>query len=179
VGIADHLGWAVAVTATPDHDVVDRRRIELVEEGVPPMPVHHGIEALDDGAAAALLAEVRASAVRATTAALDELAGDLRRPIASISLRTWPDDFPVELDVLRRSPWEARADAVMYRQVLAAAARERGWQVDRYEAKGIEERAAERLGARADDVLHHPRERLGAPWAKDHRVALAATVLAG
>jgi hypothetical protein len=27
VGIADHFGWAVAVTASADHEVVDRRRI--------------------------------------------------------------------------------------------------------------------------------------------------------
>jgi hypothetical protein len=29
VGIADHLGWAIAATASADHEVVDRRRIEL------------------------------------------------------------------------------------------------------------------------------------------------------
>ncbi len=34
VGIADHFSWAVAVTASTDHEVVDRRRIELVEPGV-------------------------------------------------------------------------------------------------------------------------------------------------
>ena len=34
LGIADHLGWAVAVTASPDHEVVDRRRIELIEPGI-------------------------------------------------------------------------------------------------------------------------------------------------
>jgi hypothetical protein len=35
LGIAHHLGWAVAITATDDHRVVDRRRIELIEEGRP------------------------------------------------------------------------------------------------------------------------------------------------
>ena len=30
IGIADHLGWAVAVTASADHEVVDRRRIEPI-----------------------------------------------------------------------------------------------------------------------------------------------------
>ena len=32
---------------------------------------------------------------------------------------------------------------------------------------------------RADEVLHGPRTTLGPPWAKDHRMALAATVVAG
>ena len=30
LGIADHLGWADAVTASADHAVVDRRRVELI-----------------------------------------------------------------------------------------------------------------------------------------------------
>ncbi|HYF47363.1 MAG TPA: hypothetical protein VD926_14210, partial [Acidimicrobiales bacterium] len=102
----------------------------------------------------------------------------LPSPIESISLRTWPDDFPTDLATVRRSPWEARADAVMYRQVLAAVAEERGWAVHAYDAKTVEADAAALLGERADDVLVGPRRRLGAPWAKDHRVALAATVLA-
>ena len=41
LGIAHHLGWATAVTAAADHRVVDRRRIELIEPGLPPAPVHH------------------------------------------------------------------------------------------------------------------------------------------
>jgi arginase len=38
LGIADHFGRAVAVTASADHEVVDRRRIELVEAGVTQAP---------------------------------------------------------------------------------------------------------------------------------------------
>jgi len=33
LGIHDHFGWAIAVTANADGEVVDRRRIELVEPG--------------------------------------------------------------------------------------------------------------------------------------------------
>ena len=35
------------------------------------------------------------------------------------------------------------------------------------------------LGGRADEVLRGPRATLGPPWAKDHRVALAATIVGG
>jgi hypothetical protein len=178
IGIADHLGWAVAVTASVGHAVVDRRRIELVEPGVQPMPVHHGCDGLDLAQATALVAEVRASAGRATARALDELAADLPAPVTSISLRTWPTDFPEDIQVQLRVPWEARADAVMYRQILADAAGERGWAIHLYDAKRAEADAAAVLGARADEILHGPRAALGPPWAKDHRVALAATVLA-
>jgi hypothetical protein len=41
LGIADHLGWAVAVTASADHEVVDRRRIELIEPGLSQAPIHY------------------------------------------------------------------------------------------------------------------------------------------
>jgi hypothetical protein len=35
LGIAHHFGWAVAVTASSDEEVADRRRIELIEPGIP------------------------------------------------------------------------------------------------------------------------------------------------
>jgi len=150
LGVAHHLGWAVAVTASSDHEVHDRRRIELVDSGLPAAPVHHvgGPHAL-------------------------------HRPGAPVSLAAWPPGFPEDIAVQRRVPYESRADSVMYRQVLADAARRRGWAVHLYEAKSVEPDATRLLGARAHDVLHGPRATLGPPWSKDHRMALAATVLAG
>jgi hypothetical protein len=177
LGIADHLGWAVAVTASADHQVVDRRRIELIEPGIPAAPIHHDGKPLDDTAVAALVAKVRASAVRATSAALDELATALPEPIVSMSLRAWPLDFPEDIATQRRVPYESRADSVMYRQVLAELARARGWKVHLYNAKDVEGEATSILAGRAEEVLHGPRATLGPPWSKDHRMALAATIV--
>lgn len=167
----------MAVTATADHRVVDRRRIELVEPGLPAMPIHHRDgRRLGDAAMADLVARVRASALRVGGAALDALAAALPAPIGSLSVRDWPDDFPTDLAVLRRAPWEARADSVMYRRVLAELARERGWAVHRYDARDVEAEAALVLGPRVGEVLNGPRAQLGPPWTRDHRLALAATV---
>jgi len=177
LGIADHLGWAIAVTATADHEVIDRRRIALVEPGVTSAPIHYESRHIDVPATVALVAKVRASAVRASTAALDDLAAALPEPIVSISLRRWPPDFPDDIAVLRRAPYESRADAIMCRQVLAEVAHTRGWNVHPYHHKLVEGQAADMLADRADAVLRGPRATLGPPWAKDHRVALAATVL--
>jgi hypothetical protein len=186
LGIAHHLGWAVAVTASADHKVVDRRRIELIEPGVPTAPIHHEggphlfhrrAEPLDDDALAALVADVRTSVVRATSAALDEIATASPGPIVSMSLRAWPADFPEDIAVQRRVPHESRADSVMYRQVLAEDARDRGWDVHLYDAKDIEAQAVRILGDRADEMLHGPRATLGPPWTKDHRMALASTIV--
>jgi hypothetical protein len=179
LGIAHHLGWAVAVTASADHQVVDRRRIELVEPGMATAPIHHEGKPLDDAAVATLVATVRGSVVRAASEALDELASSLPAPIISMSLRAWPADFPDDIAVQRRAPYEARADSVMYRQVLAELAHARGWAVHLFNASDVEAEAASILGERADDVLHGPRAVLGPPWAKDHRMALAGTVVAG
>src|SRR5215472_7855511 len=112
LGIAHHLGWAVAVTASADHRVVDRRRIELIDFGLSVAPVEHDIGSLADAAAAALVARVRASVVRTTSAALDRLVEALPEPIVSMSLRSWPPDFPDDIAVLRRAPYNAQADSV-------------------------------------------------------------------
>lgn len=178
LGIAHHFGWAVAVTASAGHEVVDRRRIELIEPGMPTAPIHNEGKSHDDIAVATMVAEVRASAQRATSAALEELAADVSEPILSMSLRSWPTDFPVDIAVQRRVPYEARADSVMYREVLAECARGRGWDVCFFEAKDVEARAAGIVGDDAKRILHGPRTALGPPWTKDHRLALAATIIA-
>ena len=94
-----------------------------------------------------------------------------------MSLRAWPADFPEDITVQRRVPFESRADSVMYRQVLAELARDRGWDVHLYNANDVEAEAVRILGERADEVLHGPRSTLGPPWSKDHRTALAATIV--
>jgi hypothetical protein len=178
LGVFDHFGWAVAVTASSEHDVVDRRRLELVEADVTAAPMHYESHRLDVAATAALVEEVRASVERATSAAFDELASSLPGPVRSISLRTWPLDFPDDIAVQRRAPYESRADAIMYRQILADLAQARDWAVHLYDAKRVIGDANEILDGRADELLQRPRDSLGPPWTKDHRVALAATIVA-
>ena len=178
MGIAHHLGWAVAVTASAGHEVVDRRRIELIEPGMPTAPIEHEAKPLDDGATARMVAEVRASALRATSASLDQLAASLPEPVVSMSLRAWPPGFPDDIVVQRGPPYDSRADSVMYCQVLAECADVRGWDLHLFNAKDIEAQAARILGERAGDVLRGPRATLGPPWTRDHRIALAATIVA-
>jgi hypothetical protein len=186
VGIAHHFGWAVAVVVSEDFEVVDRRRIELIEPGLPAAPVHHeggthdlhgSGRPLDDDGLRALVGTVRASVLRRTAESLDELVGALPAPISSLAVRGWPSDFPEDVATLRRPPYESRADSVMYCQVLTEAAGARGWDVRTYDAKSVEADAIAILGPRADEVLHGPRRKLGPPWTKDHRTALAATVV--
>jgi hypothetical protein len=53
-------------------------------------PIHYESRRLDVRAAAAMVAKVRASVARATSAALDEIAAALPEPPLSVSLRAWP-----------------------------------------------------------------------------------------
>src|ERR671931_285800 len=113
------------------------------------------------------------SAGRATSASLDELESVAPEPIVSVSLRAWPVDFPDDIAVQRRTPYEARADAIMYRQELSELAHARDWEVHLYDAKAVMGQAVGMLAERADAVLQGPRARMGPPWTKDHRIALA------
>ena len=183
VGVAHHFGWAVVVTAAADGRVVDRRRVELIEPGLPAAPVHHvggphdmhrDAAPVTHDALAALVADVRASAQRMASRVWGELAAAVAEPIVSVSVRDWPADFPSDVAIQRRVPHESRADSIMYCQVLAATAADRGWAVHRYDAKRVEQQAVELVG----DVLQLPRATLGPPWSKDHRLALAATIVA-
>lgn len=40
IGVSDHGGWAVLVTVASDGKLPDRRRVELVDKGLPKIPHH-------------------------------------------------------------------------------------------------------------------------------------------
>jgi hypothetical protein len=67
----------------------------------------------------------------------------------------------------------------MYRQKLSELAHARDWEVHLYDAKAVVRQAVSMLAERADEVLQGPRATMGPPWTKDHRIALAATIVAG
>jgi hypothetical protein len=192
VGIADHLGWAVAVTAAADHAVVDRRRIELVEPGVSEAPIHYQRGRLDVATTAALVATVPASVVRACSASLDDLSGALPAPVVSFSLRFWPPDFQTPSPssaACRMRPGPARSCTATYlpnslthaagrstATTPSTSRRERptGWASGPMKSSGtagdarpaVEEgppRGTGRDGCRRDRLTRHRRRRLPKP----------------
>jgi hypothetical protein len=71
------------------------------------------------------------------------------------------------------------ADSVMYRKALAAAAEARGWGVHWYDGRKIFDAASEAL--RIQDLEAHflqLRKSIGPPWGKDHKLAMAAAIVA-
>jgi hypothetical protein len=180
VGVSDHGGWAVLMTVRPGGPVVDRRRILLVDEGLPALPHHHDAQKLPVDEGVALVEQVAASAARCARAALDALAADVKVAIGGIALRACPPLPPTIAERISSYRAMCVADWVMYRQALATAAEARGWRVSWYDAKRVEREAATVLGAPNLRVVMVATElALGRPWQKDHRLAMCAAIAAG
>lgn len=167
-GVSDHGGWAILVTAGTDRTLLDRRRVELVDDTLPAIPHHHEAQLLPIDEGVALVERVRASAERHAARALDALAAAVPS-VAGIALRDCP---PLPPTIAQRiTDYRARnvADWVMYRNALARAAEARGWFVHWYDAKAVLESAGDRVELRSS---------IGPPWTKDHKMAMAAALSA-
>lgn len=179
VGAFDHWGWAVLVTVGPGGRLIDRRRVDLMDDDLPKYPHHHEGQRLPLDEAVALVARVRVSAEQQARDRLATLAGAVPLPIVGIALRECP---PLPETVAERiTDYRAHnvADSVLYRQALAGAAADRGWTVHWYEARKVFAEAAKALGRGSiDDLIEQAGAALGPPWTKDHRVAMAAAVAA-
>src|SRR5579863_10343745 len=78
IGVSDHGGWAVLVTVARDGTLLDRRRVELVDDNLPAIPHHHEGQMLPRNEAVALVERVRISAERHAVLALDAVAMTVR-----------------------------------------------------------------------------------------------------
>src|ERR1700730_15412662 len=103
VGVAEHGNSAVLVTVAPGGELLDRRRIDLTERGLPTHPHHHegswavgrylnvpGARALSLADAVELVERVRGSAERGAREGLEALVSAVPVQIASIAIRACP-----------------------------------------------------------------------------------------
>jgi hypothetical protein len=179
IGVSDHGGWAVLVTAAADGTLLDRRRVELVDEGLPKIPHHSEGQALPLDRAVVLVEKVQASTERHAKLALDAVATTLPGRILGIALRQCPPLPPTIAERIKDYRSQNVADWVMYRKALAAAAEGRGWAVHWFDAKKVFDAASEAL--RINDLDAHffqLRRSIGSPWSKDHKMAMAAAIVA-
>jgi hypothetical protein len=185
LGVADHSGWAVCVTvaASDVPAVVDRRRVDLIEPGVPTQPYHHETVKMRLPEAEQLVAHVRESVMRTTLARLTELCDELRPQytIVAMTLRNPSLPYvPVTVAEAHKSyPVMCRADGMMYHDALCTAARRLDIALELHDRGEEIARAADRLGVSLEElehVLHTAGESLGPPWRKEHRFAAAAAM---
>jgi hypothetical protein len=188
VGVADHNGWAALVCVTVKDgspQVIDRRRVELIEPGLPKQPYEHETVGMNTAEAERLVQEVRDSALHCAERALSRLRSGLgaTREIVSIALRTSSlPRLPGSVAEVHAS-WhvKARADGMLYHNALCTSAASLGIHVDTF-ARGEERpRAAAAATAtpeRLDRFLSGLRESLGPPWQQDHQTATARAIAA-
>src|ERR1700759_2677568 len=91
IGISDHGGWAVLVTVAGDGRLLDRRRVELVDEDLPRIPHHSEGQGLPLAEAVALVERVRVSAERHAKLVLDAVAMTVPGRILGVALRQCPE----------------------------------------------------------------------------------------
>jgi hypothetical protein len=192
VGVAENGNSAVLVTVAPDGELLDRRRVDLTERGMPTHPHHHegswavgryrktpGARVLSLAEAVALVERVQAAAARGARTHLEALAAVVPVPIARISLRACPELPPTIEARITDNRAQTYADSVMYRQALATAAEVRGWSVHWYDRERVFRDAAATLGHPDIDALLQAMGRaVGPPWQAAHKLAAAAALAA-
>jgi hypothetical protein len=192
VGVAEHVNSAVLVTVAAGGKLLDRRRIELTEPGLPTHPHHHegswavdrylntpGARRLSLAEAVALVERVRASAARGAREGLEALAAAVTVPIARIAIRAWPELPPTTEARIADHRAQSYADSVMYREALAAAAEALGWSVHWYDRERVFREAAAALGRKdAEAFLAAMGRSIGPPWQAPHKLAAAAALAA-
>jgi len=179
IGVSDHGGWAVLVTAARDGRLLDRRRVELVGEGLPAIPHHSEGRRLPLDEAVELVERVRMSAERHAGLALDGVAKAVPG-ILGVALRECPELPPTIAERIKDYRAQNVADWVMYRHAIAGAAEARGWPVHWYDSRKVLDSAAESL--RVKDLDAHfakLRKAIGPPWDNDYKLAMAAAIAAG
>jgi hypothetical protein len=192
VGVVEHGNSAVLVTVAPGGELLDRRRIDLTDSGLPTHPHHHEgswavgryldspwARPISLADAVALVERVRDSAARGARESLEALAAAVPVPIGSIALRLCPKLPPTTEERIADNRAQTFADSVMYREVLATAAEARGWAVHWYDRERVFRDAAVALGREdVDAFLHAMGRSIGPPWQAKHKLAAAAALAA-
>jgi hypothetical protein len=192
VGVVEHGNSAVLVTVAPGGQLLDRRRIDLTERGLPTHPHHHegswamgrylntpGARKLSLADAVALVERVRVAAARGARESLEALAVAVPVPIVNIAVRACPTLPPTTEERIADNRAQTVADSVMYREAIATAAEARGWAVFWYDREHVFREAAMALGR--DDItafLQAMGRPIGPPWQAKHKLAAAAALAA-
>lgn len=188
LAVADHTGWAhiVCVSARDLRPfVVTRRRIALIEAGLPTQPYEHETRAMRADPAQALVARVKRSVDKTTSLALRRLADELsgEHPVAALSIRTPPFDTLPEAvaDVHASYQLLCAADGMLYHRAICNAAARLGLEVEMCRRNHEIRSAASALGIREQKVEAFVTESgrpPGPPWTLEHRRGYAAGIAA-
>jgi hypothetical protein len=186
LGVSEHAGWAYVIGVAARDGVpavIARRRLTLIDPGLPTLPYHHEATAMTDSAADALITRVRQSIAEQTTASLQRLVTELAPHHAAVALaiRQPPfDDLPGTYAPVRDSyRLMCAADGMMYQLAICRASRQLGLDVQMSPRGEETARAAKQLGTTPGAIqkfVNRSGRPPGPPWTEEHRRAYAASI---
>jgi hypothetical protein len=188
VSAAEHTGWTHLLVVAVQQGVpavLVRRRVALIDPGLPTQPYEHDSRALPEHDANALIARVQRSIAARTSTAFERLIAELAPAHAVVALAIRKPPFP-ELPATVSEAWNSyqllcAADGMLYQQAICRAAQQRGLEVHLYRRGEETTVAAQRLAVSADAVLEFVARTgrpSGPPWTAEHRRAFAAGIAA-
>jgi hypothetical protein len=186
VSVAEHAGWAHLIcVAAPGlvPVVMARRRVTLIDPGLPTMPYEHESVGMKEDEANALIARVRRSIAARTTLALQRVVTELSPSYAAVALAIRKPPFPElpgTVHAVRQSyRLQCAADGMLYQLTICHAARQLGLEVQLCRRGDETARAAQILSVTPGEVeefVTGSGRPAGPPWTQEHRRAYAAGI---
>lgn len=163
--------------------VIARRRLTLIDPGLPSLPYHHDTIGMREDEANALIARVRRSIAACAARELRLVVADMAPAYAVVALAIREPVFPVlpksVAGVHQSYRLQCAADGVMYQLALCRAARDLGLEVHECRRGRETATAAERLGVASGEIERFVAKAgrpPGPPWTQEHRQAYAAGI---
>jgi hypothetical protein len=163
--------------------VIERRRVAIIDPGLPTQPYEHDSRAMREDEANALISRVRRSIAARTSLALQRVVTELAPAYAVVALaiRKPPfDELPGTIaDVWKSHRLLYSADGMLYQLAFCHAARrlELGVHLCRRGEEGS--RAARQIGVTPGEIetfVNRTGRPAGPPWTQEHRRAYAAGI---
>ena len=186
VSVADHTGWAHLVCVAARGNVpavIARRRVALIDKGLPTMPYEHETTAMREDEAQAVSARVRRSIAARTSDALRRVVIELAPAHTAVALAIREpsfDDLPATVAAVRTSyRLLCAADGMLYQLAICRAARQLKLDVHICRRGKEMARAARQLSvtpAQIEEFVSRVGRPPGPPWTQEHRRAYAAGI---
>jgi len=186
VSVAEHTGWAHLVCVAARGNVpavIARRRVALIDKGLPTLPYEHETTAMREDEADAVIARVRRSIAARTSDALRRVVIELApaHTAVALAIRELPfDALPATVAAVRTSyRLLCAADGMLYQLAVCRAARQLGLEVHLCRRGEEAARAAQQLGvtpAEIEEFVGRTGRPAGPPWTQEHRRAYAAGI---
>ena len=188
VSVAEHAGWAHVVCVGVRGQaptVIERRRMDLIDRGLPTLPYHHDTTAMREDEANALIARVRQSIAARTSDALTGVVTELAPvyDVVALAIREPPfAELPeTVVEVWKSYRLQCAADGMMYQLAICRAARQLGLDVQMCRRGKETSLAADQLGVTPGEIeefVSRTGRPAGPPWTQEHRRAYAAGIAA-